>query len=230
MLEITSLGASVRTAFETTAGVRPTSGYSVLPDVNQAPEQDMSVETIDVSNIRDYVTRYAPGRSDPGGDQTFTLNHTDAVIDTWNALVAEAEAKLVDGLHLWFEYRFPTANKSYYWCGMPQQLGTSGIEQNALDTIPAHVVLSAWEGWAAKSAALATTTTSLTLTVGTNGTITVTNPYGAVTCKSTNTGVATATESSGTVTVTPVAAGYCQIIITDENEDKLTIPVTVSAS
>lgn len=148
MLEITSVGASVKYCFETTAGTRPTSGYTVLPDVNEAPEQDMSTETIDVSNITDEVTRYVDGRQDPGGDMQFTLNHTDAVITAWDALVTEAETMLADGKRLWFEYCFKGASKSYFWCGKPKKLGTGGIQQNALDTIPAHVVLSDWVGWA----------------------------------------------------------------------------------
>lgn len=229
MLEITSLGATVRYAFETTAGTRPTSGYAVLPDVNTAPEQDLSIATIDVSNIRDYVTRYAPGRQDPGGDQSFTLNHTDAVITAWTTLVATAEAKLAEGKRLWFEYRFPTATYAYYWAGIPQQLGTSGISQNELDTIPAHAVLTDWAGWQPASTVMSGTPSTLSLTVGTNGTVTLSNAAGAVTCVSSNTAVATASESSGTVTVTPVAAGSAIITCTDGNGDTVKIVCTVSA-
>lgn len=146
-LEITSVGAEVRYAFETTKGTRPTTGYTLLPDVNEAPEQDMSVETIDVSNISDTVTRYTYGRQDPGGDMVFTLNHTDAVIEAWNGLVTQAETNFKEGKRLWFEYWFPNAKKSYFWAGMPRKLGTSGISQNEMDTIPAHAVLVDWIGW-----------------------------------------------------------------------------------
>lgn len=230
MLEITSLGATVRYAFETTAGTRPTSGYSVLPDVNQAPEQDLSIATIDVSNIRDNVTRYAPGRQDPGGDQAFTLNHTDAVISEWDTLVATAEAKRAENKRLWFEYKFPGATYSYYWAGTPQQLGTSGISQNELDTIPAHVVLTDWAGWQPASTVMSSNKSTLALTVGTNGTATLSNASGAVVCSTSNSAVATAAESSGTVTVTPVAAGSAIITCTDGNGDSVKIVCTVSAT
>lgn len=230
MLEITSLGATVRYAFETTAGTRPTTGYVVLPDVNQAPEQDLSIATIDVSNITDYVTRYAPGRQDPGGDQAFTLNHTDAVISAWDTLVATAEAKLAESKRLWFEYRFPNATKAYYWAGTPQKLGTSGISQNELDTIPAHVVLTDWEGWATASTIMSCNKSSLALVVGTNGTATLSNATGAVTVKTSNSAVATASESSGTVTVVPVAAGSAIITCTDGNGDSCKIVCTVTST
>lgn len=150
-LEISSVGAKVMYCWETTAGTRPTSGYTQLPDVNEAPEQDLSVETIDVSNITDRITRYAPGRQDPGGDMVFTLNHTDAVIDVWDGLVSSASTMIPQGKRLWFQYQFPEASKAYFWAGRPMKLGTSGIAQNELDTIPAHAVLLDWEGWASKS-------------------------------------------------------------------------------
>lgn len=146
-LEITSVGAEVRYAFEDGSAEIDKLTYTLLPDVNEAPEQDMSVETIDVSNISDLVTRYTYGRQDPGGDMVFTLNHTDAVITAWDDLVTQAESNLKLGKRLWFQYWFPNADKSYYWAGMPRKLGTSGISQNEMDTIPAHVVLVDWKGW-----------------------------------------------------------------------------------
>ena len=138
MLEISTVGASVKYAFEATSGTRPTSGYTELPDVNEAPEFDLAPETIDASNITDLITRYIPGRQDPGGDVAFTLNHTDATNRT-------------AGKRLWFEYVFPGAADSFYFAGQPVALGSSGISQNSLSTIPAHVIVSAVEGWAAAS-------------------------------------------------------------------------------
>jgi hypothetical protein len=82
-LEISTVGATVKYAVEATAGTRPTTGYTEIPDVSEAPEFDMSVETLDASNITDTVTRYILGRQDPGGDKTFTLNHTENVITVW---------------------------------------------------------------------------------------------------------------------------------------------------
>ena len=79
-LEITTVGAQVKYAIETTAGTRPTSGYTVLPNVSSAPEMSMDVDALDASDITDEITRYAKGRQDPGSDAEFTLNHTEAVI------------------------------------------------------------------------------------------------------------------------------------------------------
>ena len=150
-LEISTVGAGVRYHWETTSGTRPTSDYTELADVNTAPELNLAPELINASNTRDYITRYIAGRQDPGGDMEFTLNHTDAAIEAWNALVAEVETKRAAGLQLWWEYEYPDSDYSYYWAGYPLQLGTNGIAQNELSTIPAHCVLTDWVGFDDKS-------------------------------------------------------------------------------
>lgn len=149
-LEITTVGAQVVYAWETTSGTRPTTGYSVLPDVNEAPEFDMSPEVIDASNITDTVTRYVPGRQDPGGDAAYTLNHTNAVIAAWKTLVDDAATNYAAGKRLWFAYIYPDAADAYFWAGRPLKLGSSGVQQNDLSTIPAHCVVNELHGWDTK--------------------------------------------------------------------------------
>ena len=149
-LEIKTVGAKVAYCIETTAGTRPTTGYTELKDVNEAPEFDMSLETIDASNITDTVTRYVPGRQDPGGDAAFTMNHTNAMITQWKALVTTANTAYAQGKECWFAYVFPDASDAFYWKGRPSDLGSSGISQNSLSTIPAHCVVTGVEGWNTK--------------------------------------------------------------------------------
>ena len=149
-LEITSVGAQVAYAFDTTSGQKPTSGFMILPDVNEAPEFDLSLETVDASNITDKITRYVPGRQDPGGDAAYTLNHTNNVIDVWESLVATADTNYASGKRLWWAYIYPDADDAYYWAGRPLALGSSGISQNALSTIPAHCAVNDVGGWDTK--------------------------------------------------------------------------------
>lgn len=144
---LTSVGAKIKYCWETTAGTRPTTGYTQLPDVDEAPAFDLSPNNIDVSNITDKVSKKSPGRQDVPDDAVFTLNHTEEVITAWDALVAQVATKKATGLQLWWEYWFEGATKSYFWAGYPQELGTSGIQQNAKDTIPAHVCPTDWAGW-----------------------------------------------------------------------------------
>lgn len=147
-LEITTVGAKVYYAWSAAnSSVKPTTGWTELPDVNEAPEFDLSLETIDASNITDKITRYVPGRQDPGGDAAFTLNHTNAVIDAWNALVTTAETNYAEGKQLWWAYVYPNADDAFFWVGQPLKLGSSGISQNSLSTIPAHCAVNAVLTW-----------------------------------------------------------------------------------
>lgn len=149
-LEITTVGAKVVYCWESTAGTMPTTGYTELPDVNEAPEFDLSLETIDASNITDKITRYVEGRQDPGGDASYTLNHTNAVITAWKNLVTTAATNYPLGKRLWWAYVYPDASDAYFWAGRPLALGSSGVSQNSLSTIPAHCAVNEIGGWAAK--------------------------------------------------------------------------------
>lgn len=150
-LEITTVGATVKYCVETTAGTRPTTGYTEIPDVNEAPDFPMDVEVLDASNTSDTITRYIAGRQDPGGDKEFTLNHTEAVITAWDTLVTAASAAYATGKQTWFEYVYPESTKSFFFTAIPLVLGNGGIAQNEVDTIPAHVICTGIGGWEAKS-------------------------------------------------------------------------------
>ena len=152
-LEISSVEASVKYAVESTSGTRPTSGYTTIPNITTAPEIAMSTDTLDASDLSDKVKRYIPGQQDPGGEKTFTANHTEAFITAWEALVTAAETAIADGKQCWFEYVFPNATNSFFWAGMPQDLGTDAVDMNSVHTITATAVLSDIGGWATKSTA-----------------------------------------------------------------------------
>lgn len=150
-LEITSVGAKVLYAIEATAGTRPTSSYTQIPDVSSAPEISLETDALDCSNIGDLITRYCAGRQDPGGNKSLTLNHTEAAITAWGALVSSAATAFASGKATWFEYQYPNASKAFFFSVIPQALGNAGIEKNSVDTIPAPFIVNGVEGWAAKS-------------------------------------------------------------------------------
>ena len=152
-LEILTVGAAVKYCVEETAGTRPTSGYTTIPNIVTAPGFEMTPDTLDASDLSDYITRYALGRQDPGGDVAFTANHTEKFIKAWKDLVTAAENAAKEGKRVWFEYWYPNAENSYFWAGTPAALGNGGLENNQVSTIPAHVVPTEIAGWAAQSTA-----------------------------------------------------------------------------
>lgn len=230
MNEIITVGARVKYAFETTAGERPTSGYVTLGNVTEAPEISLSLETIDVSNIQDKITRYVPGRQDPGGEKQFTINHTDAGIAEWNTLVAQAETKKDSNLRLWWEYRYPNAQKSFFWCGTPKQIGNSGIQGNSASTITGSVVFEELAGWDTHSTEISTTDTTKSVVKASTATTTVSNAQGSVKVTSSNPAVATGAVATTTLTITGVDAGTAVLTLEDENGDSCKVVVTCTTT
>ena len=149
-LEVVTVGAKVGYCVETTAGTMPTSGYTLIPDIDQAPDFPYDVDTIEVSNITDKIKRYVEGQQDPGADKQFSLNHTDAVIAAWETLVTAAETGLALSEETWFVYVYPIGNKAWFFKGRPKALGNGGITRNDKSTIPAHVVFTGGGVWDAK--------------------------------------------------------------------------------
>lgn len=229
MNEIITVGARVKYAFESTAGTRPTSGYVTLANVTEAPEINLSLETIDVSDIQDKVSRYVPGRQDPGGEKTFTLNHTEAAIAAWNTLVALAETYKASGKRLWFEYRYPQATKSFFWCGTPRQIGNSGIQGNSASTLSASVVFEEFAGWLAHSTEITLSDSTKSVVKSATATVTISNAVGTVKVESTNPSVATGSVSTTTLTISGVDAGTAVLTCTDENGDSASVVVTCTA-
>ena len=150
-IEITTIGAKVRWAVERSPGVMPTANFVEIPGVAVAPAFDMAPETIDVSDLSDSFTQYVPGRQDSGGDAEFELNHSDVAISAWEELCRIATSALAHRKRCWFEYSYPNAARSYYFCARPLPLGNGGMEQNAADTIPAHVIPYGEFAWYDKS-------------------------------------------------------------------------------
>lgn len=230
MNEIITVGARVKYAFESTSGTMPTSGFVTLANVTEAPEISLSLETIDVSDIQDKISRYVPGRQDPGGEKQFTMNHTDAAINAWNTLVAQAETKKESNLGLWWEYCYPNAAKSFFFKGTPKQIGNSGIQGNSASTLTGSVVFEEYGGWLAHSSQITPSSTTATVVKLATTTFTLTNSTGAIKVTSSNPAAATASESSGTVTVTGVDVGTTVITCEDANGDSCKVVVTVTAS
>ena len=231
-IPILTVGARVKYAFETVGheGERPTSGYVTLFDVVEAPEVDKSVSTIDVSPIDVEVSQYAEGRQDPGGEKNFTFNHTEDILNAWDTLCALAETYEEDGRRLWFEYRYPTKGKSYFFCGKPKPFGNGGIQGNSASQLTGHTVFKEDGGWQAHSTEISAASTTATVVKAATTTVTISNAVGTVTVKSSNPSAATGAYSSNTLTITGVDVGSAVLTLVDGNKDSCKVVVTVTAS
>ena len=150
-LEISTIGAKIKYAVESTADTRPTTGYTEITDVNSIEFDEPSSESINCCNLTDEVDRFIPGRKSIGEEVSITFNYTDTVISAWGTLQTAATTAWAAGKKCWLEISFSGAANAYYIAILPYAIGISGVEQAALLTTTGKAKITDFEGWATKS-------------------------------------------------------------------------------
>lgn len=151
-LEIASAGAKIQYAAEATAGTRPTSGYTAISNVKTIGALDAEPATYYVTDLSDLeFKRYIPGLKDIGGDVPLTANLTQAFVTAWSTLVTAAETANAAGKSVWFEVVIPKLNESFFFKGMPVDLGLSEIATDTALETTAHITPNEIVGWDTKS-------------------------------------------------------------------------------
>lgn len=151
--ELSTAGILVKYKVETTAGTRPTSAYTTIPNIVSTGEVNSSPESLEVTDLSDTVwRRYIPGLKDPGGAITFTANLTSAFKTAWDALVTAANTGLASNKACWFEIMVPSLG-SFYFAGMPDPLGINGYEINSVNQVDVHIMPNQIYGWGSSSTA-----------------------------------------------------------------------------
>lgn len=146
-LEISTAGVALKYAVETTAGTRPTTGYTAIPSIKETPDFNPEPSTLEVTDLSDLVwKRYIAGLKDPGGALSFTANLTNAFKTAWEALVSAYETGIAASKATWFEIAVPTIG-SFYFTGIPSELGINGMSVDEVAEIEVYVTPNTIEGW-----------------------------------------------------------------------------------
>lgn len=150
--ELSTAGVSVKYIAESSAGVRPTSGYTPIPNIKSTPSLNPEPSNLEVTDLSDEEwKRYIPGLKDPGGALAFMANNTSAFQTAWAALVSAYESAAADGKATWFEIAIPSLTNSFYFAGIPSELGLEAMEVDSPAEINAYVTPNQVEGWAVAS-------------------------------------------------------------------------------
>ena len=150
-LEISTAGILLKYAAETTAGTRPTTGYTTLPNIKSTADFNPEPNTLEVTDLSDLVwKRYIEGLRDPGGAMSFTANLTSAFKTAWETLVTSYSTAFASSKLVWFEIMVPTIG-SFYFAGKPAELGINGYETDAVAEINVYITPNKIEGWGTSS-------------------------------------------------------------------------------
>ena len=149
-LEFSTIGVKLGYAVEATAGTRPSSGFTNIPDIKNIPSMELTPSKLDVSNLVDEYKRYIPGQKDAGDDIAITANMTASLKTVWASLVTAAESAWTSGKSTWFEISIPGFD-SFYFAGIPTEMGFQEMGVDAVAEASLHIIPNQIAGWATAS-------------------------------------------------------------------------------
>ena len=149
-LEFNTIGVKLKYAVEASAGTRPTSGYTNIPDVKGLPAIDLTPSTLEVTNLVDKYRRFITGVLDAGESVDVTANLTASLKTTWTSLVSAANTAWESGKSTWFEISIPNFD-SFYFAGIPTEMGVNELGVDAVAEASLHIIPNQIAGWATAS-------------------------------------------------------------------------------
>ena len=149
-LEMNTIGVKIGYCVETSAGSRPTSGYTNIPDIKEIPGIESTPSQLEVTNLVDTHRRYIPGVIDSGNDFALTANLTAALKTAWESLISAEATAWASGKSTWFEISIPNFD-SFYFAGRPTELGASQLGVDAVIEASLHIIPNQIGGWATAS-------------------------------------------------------------------------------
>ena len=124
VINLSTAGVFLAYAVESTAGTRPTAGYTKLTGAKSTPSLNPSPETLETTTLdeTEYKT-YIDGLKDLGGALEFTFNLTEDLVDEWGDLMSAYETAKAAGKATWFTIVIPGLSESFYFTGNPSEMG-----------------------------------------------------------------------------------------------------------
>ena len=150
-IDLSTAGVTVQYAAETTAGRKPTTGYTKIPGIKAIPDLNPEPSGLDTTTLEaEEWKTYIQGLKDPGGAIQFTANNTEEFQTAWATLVEAYNTAIAADKEVWFAVIIPGLTKSFYFSGKPSDLGLSAIEVDAVLEIQPYITPHKIGGWSAK--------------------------------------------------------------------------------
>ena len=137
-------------AVETTAGSRPTTGYTKIPEVKSMPSFNPAPETIQSTTLEEteYHT-YVEGLKDLGGALEFGANLTADLISAWETCNTAHDA-LTEGKAMWLAVVHPKLEKAVFFKGDPSPLGLNEATVGSMAETTLYITPNSAPEWQTK--------------------------------------------------------------------------------
>ena len=139
-IALTSIGIKISYATEATKATRPTTGYTLLPDLKSIPDFNPQPNTADATTFDNLeYTSYVKLLKDIGGALEFNANLTQDLYDKWSVMIT-ARNNLTDGKQMWYCVDIPNFDTSIFFTGDPSEMGIPSAEANSLLETSVYIV------------------------------------------------------------------------------------------
>ncbi len=151
-IALSTAGVTLGYAVEATAGTRPTTGFTIIPEIKEIPEMNPEPETLETTTLAEteYKT-YIEGLKDLGGALSFLANYTTELETVWGALVEAYQEAKASGKATWFEVKHPQLEKSVYFTGQPSAMGLPAMSVNAVLETNLYITPTNAPAWETKT-------------------------------------------------------------------------------
>lgn len=138
-------------AVEATKGTRPTSGYTLVPEVKSMPSFNPAPDTIDSTTLLETEYRtYVAGLKDLGGSLEYGANLTADLITAWETCVSAFNTAVGDDKAMWFAVVHPKLEKAVFFQGEPSPLGLNEAEVGAMAETTLYITPNSAPTWETK--------------------------------------------------------------------------------
>lgn len=152
-IAISTAGVTFGYAVESTKGTRPTSGYTIIPDVKEIPEMNPEPETLETTTLAETEFKtYIEGLKDLGGALSFLANYTEELESAWSDLVTAYKGAIDEGKATWFEIKHPKLDKSVFFTGQPSAMGLPAMSVGSVLETNLYITPTNAPAWETKSA------------------------------------------------------------------------------
>lgn len=126
--------------------------FTQLERIVSIGEMTVEPETIDVSTLEDYTSKFVAGRGTITDSLPVVVNFTDEIEAQWDALLT-AYAGRSTGQTCWFEIIIPGKSKAaFFKAAPPAKLPIPSMEQNASFQATINLTVEDLVGWDTKVA------------------------------------------------------------------------------
>lgn len=152
-MSVTQMGLStLGITFGYAVGSTKPSSFTQLERIVSIGEAAVENETIDVSTLEDYTTKYVRGRGSVTDSIPVVVNWTDEVQTQWEAVLT-AYANRTSGQTMWWEIIVPDKTKAaFFKAAPPTALPIPEHTGNASYTATMNLVVEELVGWDTKVA------------------------------------------------------------------------------